>query len=699
MDKENIIVKTAEVLNIRKNQINAVLDLVDQKATIPFIARYRKEAIGFLDEIEIEKVIETYNFFVKIEKRKKFVLEAIRKKGKLSDEIMQKIKETETFEEIEDIYLPFKERRKTKADKAIESGLLELSQYILKNPSVSELKQEAKKYLNETITTIEDAIAGAKDIVIQNLSDNAKIRGFVREKLKKGIVVSKVKRGKKEDGIVFEDYFDFSEKATKIAPHRVMAILRGEKEGFLNVSVESFSDKESFLNVMQKLFFKKQSELFKELINKSWKNHLEASIGAEIKSGLFKKATDASLEVFSKNLEKILLAPPFGSRVVIGIDPGIRTGCKAVLLDKNGEYMESAVLYLNRNKKEAEKILPWIDKYGVEGVAVGNGTYGRETLAIVKEVLSSRKIVVVSIDEDGASVYSASKIAREEFPDLDLTIRGAISIGRRFQDPMAELVKIPPESLGVGQYQHDIPIKKLKERLKTTVEWSVNKVGVNLNTASKHLLEFVSGLNKKMAEKIVKFRKDNGDFKERQQLKQIKGIGENTFLLAAGFLMIKDAKNPLDSTGVHPESYVDVQKIAEFYKISVRELTENVEIVNDEKVKRHLKIKELSSLITELQKKGIERKEFEPIQFSDNIKTIDDLRIDMVLQGVVDNVVDFGAFIDIGIKEKGLVHISKISNKFVSNIHSVLSIGDRVTVKILGIDKDKKRIMLSMNDL
>lgn len=696
MEQEKIILKTAEVLNIQEKQINAVLNLVDEKATIPFIARYRKEATGFLDEVAVEKIIETHKFLSEMEKRREFILETIEKKGKLSEELKQKIQKATTLEELEDIYLPFKERRKTKADKAIEAGLLELSNYILTNPTTAKLEQEAEKYLNETLTTIEDAISGAKDIIIQNISDSAEIRGFVREKLGKGLVVSKVKRGKKEEGAVYEDYFDFSEKTAKIAPHRIMAILRGEKEGFLNITVEPFFKEESLFNAMQKIFFGNQSELFEELAEKSWKNHLKTSIGTEIKSKLFEKAVDASLEVFSKNLEKILLSPPFGSKVIIGIDPGIRTGCKVVLLDKNGEYLENTVLYFNQNEEEAEKILPWIEKYKVEGIAIGDGTYGRETLAMIKKYVNTKEIVVANVDEDGASVYSASKTAREEFPDLDLTIRGAISIGRRFQDPMAELVKIPPESLGVGQYQHDIPTKKLSEKLKTTIEWSVNKVGVNLNTASSYLLSFVSGLNKKRAEEIIKFRKENGDFTERKQLKKIRGIGENTFLLAAGFLMIKNIKNPLDSTGVHPESYADVKKIAEFYKISIKELVEKSEIINAEEIKQKLKIKELSSLIVELKKKGIERKEFAPVKFSEKIKTIDDLQLEMILRGVVDNVVDFGAFVDIGIKEKGLVHISEVSNEFVSNIHQFLSVGDKVTVKILEIDKPRKRISLSM---
>ncbi len=696
MEQKEIIQKTSQILNLTEKQIETVLELTESGATIPFIARYRKEATGFLDEVAVEKIIETHNFIEEMEKRREFILETIKEKGKLSKELENQIKKATTLEKLEDIYLPYKERRKTKADKAIDAGLLKLADFILKNPSLTALEQEAKKYINQTITTISDAINGAKDIIVQNISDNAEIRGFIREKLEKGLVVSKVKRGKKEAGLLYKDYFEFSEKTQKIASHRIMAIIRGEKEGFLNISIEPFFGEESIFGAMQKIFFQKQSSQFEELVEKSWKTHLKISIGTEIKSKLFEKAVDASLEVFSKNLEKILLSPPFGSKVVIGIDPGIRTGCKAVLLDKNGEYLENKVLYLNQKEEETKKILPWIEKYEVKGIAIGDGTFGRETLSIIKKYVKNKEIAIVNVDEDGASVYSASKIAREEFPDLDLTIRGAISIGRRFQDPMAELVKIPPESLGVGQYQHDIPSKKLSEKLKTTVEWSVNKVGVNLNTASSHLLSFVSGLNKKRAEEIVKYRKQNGDFLERKQLKKVKTIGENTFLLSAGFLMIKNAKNPLDSTGVHPESYENVNKIAKYYNITIKELIKNPDIINQEEIKEKFQIKELSSLIAELKKNGVERKEFSAVNFSESIKTIEDLKLEMILTGVVDNVVDFGAFVDIGIKEKGLVHISEISTEFVSNIHNILSVGDKVKVKVIDIDKSRKRISLTM---
>lgn len=475
-----------------------------------------------------------------------------------------------------------------------------------------------------------------------------------------------------------------------------MAISRGEKEGILNVSIEPYFGEESLLMGIQKIFFKRQNELFENIAEKSWKDHLKISIGSEIKTKLFGKAVDDSLEVFSKNLEKILLSPPFGSQVVIGIDPGIRTGCKAVLLDKNGEFLESTVLFLNQKEGEAKKIIPWIEKYNVKGISIGDGTFGRETLAIIKKYVNTKEIIVVNVDEDGASVYSASKTARNEFPDLDLTIRGAISIGRRFQDPMAELVKIPPESLGIGQYQHDIPLKKLSEKLKTTIEWSVNKVGVHLNTASRYLLSFVSGLNKKKAQAIIQLRKEKGGFLSREQLKKVKGVGENTFLLSAGFLMIKNADNLLDSTGVHPESYDNVKKIAEFYGISIKELIKHPEKINTDEIKENLNINELSSLLMELKKKGIERGEFSPIKFSKQIKTISDLRGGMILPGVVDNVVDFGAFIDIGIKQKGLVHISEISDKFINNIHDFLSVGDKISVKVLGIDKNRNRISLSM---
>jgi protein Tex len=476
-------------------------------------------------------------------------------------------------------------------------------------------------------------------------------------------------------------------------PHRTMALNRGEKEGFLNVSVEPGRSVEELSDQVTEIFFGRKSEFFLKCGEEAVEKMLLKNLGNEIFDDLKEKAIEASLNIFHKNLEQIISSPPFGEKAVIAVDPGIRTGCKCVVLDHFGNYIESTVLNLHLSKNEALKLNNWIEKYSVKGIAVGSGTFGRESFDIIKEIYG-KSVTVALINEDGASIYSASEIARKEFPNLDLTVRGAISIGRKFQDPMAELVKIPPESLGVGQYQHDIPVKMLCEKLKRTVEWVVNRVGANLNTAGSHLLAYISGLDTKKADEISKYRKENGRFGNLDELKKVKGIGAKSFEQCAGFLRILDGTQPLDATGVHPESYGDVKKAAKKWNTPVKELIKNPALIDTFPDA----INVLSaSVIDELKKRGLDpREQYESAEFSDNVRNINDLEQGMILNGVVDNIVAFGAFVDIGIKEKGLVHISEISNEFITNVSDRLSLGQIVKVLVKDIDKERKRISLSM---
>ncbi len=697
MELTKIIQKISTLTNIKTSQVEAVCSLTDEGCTIPFIARYRKERTGGLDEVQISDIIENIEKITELEDRREYILSYLEGENLLNDELKTKISKAETLAILEDLYLPFKPRKKTKADKAKELGLEPLARFVFdKNPSKNDALKEAARYIGEGVDSPETALSGAIDILTQEVSDNAAVRGFLREEMSRGTVFSAVKKGKKEDAAKYQDYFEFQERADKIASHRVMAILRGADEGLLNISVTPYPDSEKVLDRIMMQSFSRRGVLFEEVVKESYKRHLENSIGNEIISSLRERAEKESAQIFARNLEKILMSSPFGEKPVIGIDPGIRTGCKAALIDANGNFKEYQTLFLNTKESDAEKILPWIEKYKVAGIAIGDGTFGRETHKIISNLLKGKNIVVALVDEDGASIYSASETAREEFGELDLTLRGAISIGRRFQDPMAELVKIDPKSLGVGQYQHDINAKLLKEKLETTVAWAVNKVGVNLNTCSKHLLAFISGLDRKKAAEVINLRNEIGAFKERSQLKKVKGIGEKAFQQCAGFLRIKNGKNPLDATGVHPESYGHLEMISKTIEKPISETIEHPEIIDKNKISA-LKIPELDSLLRELSLKGLDpRESYREIRFREDISSINDLAEGMILTGVVDNVTAFGAFVDIGIKEKGLVHISEVTDKFIKDINSVLSVGDEVSVKVIGLDLPRKRISLSI---
>ncbi|PKL39870.1 MAG: RNA-binding transcriptional accessory protein [Spirochaetae bacterium HGW-Spirochaetae-1] len=698
MEQSLILQTIALELSLKVNQAEAVVALSTEGCTIPFIARYRKEKTGGLDEVAISAILESFERHTELEKRREYILQYLTGQDKLTPELDTRIRKALTMAELEDIYLPYKPRKKTLADRAIELGMEPLADLIVeKNPSLDRVLALAAEFTGGDVAEPGIALEHAMNILTQRVSDNADVRRIVRVDLQKGSVRAAVKRGKKEEGQKYRDYFDFSEKAQHMASHRIMAVLRGGKEGILNVSLESAVGTEQLAGTVMTACFGKRGEVLLKSATESLERHLLSSMGNEILKELREKAERESLEIFARNLEKILLAAPFGERAVIGIDPGIRTGCKAAVIDKNGVYRDFLTMQLNGNPSEAGKILPWLATYGVEGIAVGSGTFGRETWSMIRDLLGERGVVAALVDEDGASVYSASETAREEFPGLDVTVKGAISIGRRFQDPLAELVKIDPRSLGVGQYQHDITASLLETKLRQTVEWAVNRVGVNLNTAGYHLLAFVSGLDKNRAREIVKYRTESGRIRSRKELKKIKGIGDKAFQQCAGFLRIMDGDNSIERTGVHPESYDDVEKIAHYYGKSVVELVAGPEIMNKDDIKKQLHITEAEAVMGELLSRGLDpRKEYTPVSFDEKLKSIDDIGDGMILHGIVDNVTAFGAFVDVGIKDKGLVHISEISVEYVKDINKVLSVGDRVLVKVIAVDRERGRISLSM---
>ncbi|MBQ3369048.1 helix-hairpin-helix domain-containing protein [bacterium] len=693
----NLAWETSKTLKIAEKSVRAVLELTESGCTIPFIARYRKEMTGNLDEVQISEIIDFSEKLANLDKRKRAILKSLEETGNYSDELGKEVANAADMTVLEDIYAPFKPGRKTKADKAVEAGLLPLAEYImLNNPSVAKILEKAKDFVSKAFADAESVLNGAKEIIAQKIADNQSVRTLVRNSIENGCIVSKVKRGKQESGATYSDYFDFKESVSKITPHRVMALNRAEKEGILNISAETNLSEKDLVDRTESLFFAKKSDFFKECASYSLKNIVSGSLETETFNKLKETAIEVSLNTFHKNLEQILLMPPFGEKAVIGVDPGIRTGCKAALLDEHGNFVASTLLNLHLDKNEAKKLEKWITGYKVAGIAVGSGTFGREAHEILKSFFG-KQVVVASVSEDGASVYSASAVAREEFPDLDITVRGAISIGRRFQDPLSELVKIPPESLGVGQYQHDIPVKKLAERLRRTVEWAVNRVGANLNTASPYLLAYISGLDSKKSAEIAAYRRSGKRFKNIEELKNIKGIGAKSFEQCAGFLRIFEGEEILDSTGVHPENYELVKNAAKKAGIQLETLVKNPEIIKNNRL-----IQELlpPSVIEELQKKGLDpREKFEQAEFSKEVRTINDLKEGMILNGIVSNITDFGAFVDIGIKEKGLLHISEIADKFIRHPSECLKLGQKVSVRIKNIDIERKRISLSMKNL
>ena len=714
----------ATELNLKLSQIENTVKLFDEGATVPFIARYRKEVTGNLDEEQIREIIEKVTYFRNLEKRKEEVLRLIEEQGKLTDELKSSIVNAIKLQEVEDLYLPYKKKKKTKADIAKDQGLEPLSIFALETETTMELlKLEAEKYLTEEVETVEAAIEGVHLIIAQNISEDIKIREFLRERLSKfGILTSKViEKNKAEDEKgIYQDYYEYSESISKAASNRILALNRGEKEKILKVDIEIDEKTEEFImNFILKTFKNKNLiEFYKEVIKDALDRLAYPSIINEVRNIYTEKAEEEAISIFSENLGNLLLQPPLSKKTMMGLDPGYRTGCKMVIINKDGFYETNDVLFLVEgvhNDRQLEtakkKILDYITKYDVDIIAIGNGTASRETESFVANVIrdSKKAVSYLIVSEAGASVYSASKLAIEEFPDLDVTARGAISIARRVQDPMAELVKIDPKSIGVGMYQHDVNQKKLNETLEQTIEHVVNNVGVNINTASWALLSFVSGIKKNVAKNLVDYRHENGDFQDRKQLKKVKGLGDKAFEQMAGFVVVPNSENPLDNTIIHPESYHIAETILKSAGCNVNDLKDNLL-----EVRQKLKVINLESIIKEndfgpqtakdvyealLKDRRDPRDEFEKPLLRSDILKMEDLTEGMILEGTVRNVAKFGVFVDIGIKGDALIHISQISDKFVSDPTKELSVGQIIKVKILSIDKERGRVGLTRKGL
>ena len=709
---EDIINGICENLNIRKEQAQAVLNLLSEGNTIPFIARYRKEATGALDEEQIRKINEVYEYEVNLLKRKEDVIRLIDEKGLLTDEIKQNIMNAKKLVEVEDIYAPYKEKKKTKATEAIKNGLEPLAKIIMSFPPNFN-EESVKKFLNENVKTTEDAINGAKYIIAEWISDNAYYRKWIRSYyFKNATITSKLKKNAQDENKVYEMYYDFSESVKHIKPHRVLAINRGENEKILSVSIDV--NDEDILNYLESKLIKKESpvkEYVIDAIKDSYKRLIKPSMEREIRSELTVQSEDVSIEVFKGNLENLLLIAPMKEKTVLGFDPAFRTGCKLAVVDPTSKVLNISVIYPHEphNKwEESKKILKdLISKYHVDIIAIGNGTASRESEKLVSETLkeiNNCKYAIVS--EAGASVYSASPLAIQEFPDLTVEKRSAVSIARRLQDPLNELVKIDPKSIGVGQYQHDVSQKKLAESLDFTVTKCVNNVGVNINTASPSILKYISGLTKTSIDKIIKYREENGKIKSREELKKKKLLNDKVYEQSIGFMRVIDGDNPLDKTNIHTESYDKTLKLLNHLSLTTNDLGTKKLIkeldklnVTDTSKLLDIDIYTLNDIIESLKQPNRDfRDDYDMPLLKSDILTIDNLKLGMKLEGTVRNVVDFGAFIDIGLHNDGLVHISKITNKFIKHPSEVLSVGDIVTCYVIDINKDKEKVSLSLID-
>lgn len=708
----DIIKYLTEELNLPAHRIAAVVKLLSEGNTIPFISRYRKEATGNLDEVQIRTIQEKYQYMQDLEDRKKTVLESIESQGKMTAALKSQIVSCLSKTVLEDLYLPYKPKKRTKAAIAREKGLEPLALRILAQPLEGNPQQEALQYINieKGVNDAAEALAGALDIVAESISENADIRSLVRAYYEnEGIVVSKVAEGKENLQSKFEIYYNFQEKVSKIPSHRYLAIRRGEKEEILNFHIDI--PVEPLLEEIKLLVrYQPKSPFASELqkgVLQAFKRHLSTSVETELRVQLKMQSDRAAVQVFAENLKHLLLSAPLGAKTVIGIDPGIRTGCKCVVIDRTGKFLENATIYpfqSTQAKQQSQHILlGLINKYGPFAIAVGNGTAGRETESFVQELIQEAKltqIALIQVSEAGASVYSASDIAREEFPDLDVTVRGAISIARRLQDPLAELVKVEPKAIGVGQYQHDVYQPLLQDKLHEVVESCVNHVGVELNTASAPLLSYVAGIGPQMALKIVKHREVNGPFKGRKDLQNISGFGPKTFEQSAGFLRVRSGVHPLDASAVHPERYELIEHIAKDLNISLTDLIGNENLIKKINVKKYISDSvgehTLNDIMAELLKPGRDpRESFEKLQFRQDVNTIKDLKAGMVLEGIVTNVAAFGAFVDIGVHQDGLIHISELTDRFIKDPSEVVHVGQRLKVKVLAVEEDRKRISLT----
>ena len=697
-----------ERLSIPSKSIENTLQLLAEDCTIPFIARYRKDKTGNLDEVAIEQIFKLNKSFDEIVKRKESILKSIEEQNALTPELQNKITQSFDLQEIEDLYLPYKKRKKTKADTAREKGLEPLAKIIM-SQKTDDVAYLASKYLNKDVADEDEALQGARDIIAEWLNENLYIRKNLRRTFqRKAVISTKVVKAKKdeEDAQKFSQYFDWQEPLSRAPSHRLLAMLRAENEGFIKVSVDI--DKEEALKIIENATLKSNNDCAKQIklaIADAYKRLLEPAISNETLQEAKEKADQKAIDVFAENLQQLLLAAPLGEKRILAIDPGYRTGCKVVCLDEKGDILHNETIFPHAPQNETgmamKKIKSLVNSCNIEAISIGNGTASRETEQFIKKIGFDRDLQVFVVSEAGASVYSASKIAREEFPNYDVTVRGAVSIGRRLSDPLAELVKIDPKSIGVGQYQHDVDQTKLKEKLDNTVISCVNSVGINLNTASKSLLSYVSGIGEKMAENIVNFRAENGAFTSRKDLKKVPRLGEKAYQQAAAFVRIKNAKNPLDNSAVHPEAYALVEQMAKDLGLKTEELIANkekIDQINPEKyITEDIGILGIKDILKELLKPGLDpRKSAKVFEFDRNVKTIKDLHIGMILPGIVNNITAFGCFVDIGIKESGLVHISQLKDGFVSDVNEVVKLHQHVQVKVLEIDEARKRIQLTM---
>ncbi|WP_417784815.1 Tex family protein [Tenacibaculum sp.] len=694
---------------ISQQSIQNTIELLNEDCTVPFIARYRKEKTGNLDEVEIGQIVQLKEQFEALEKRKSAILKAIEEQDALTDELKTKIEKTEDLTSLEDIYLPYKKKRKTKAETARKNGLEPLAKMIM-SQRVNDLEYTASKHVSNDVESEEKALEGARHIIAEWINERTDIRNNIRYQLERfATIATKVVKTKKEDEAAqkFKDYFDWEENLSRIPSHRFLAILRAEKEGFIRMKVSI--DDERALQKMEDRIIRSHNECAEQIelaIADAYKRLLFPALSNEALTIAKEKADESAIKVFAKNLQQLLLGSPLGEKRILAIDPGFRTGCKVVCLNEQGDLLHNETIFphapQHQSKEAMNKLSSLADAYKIEAIAIGNGTASRETEQLVKRVYFKNPVEVFVVSEAGASIYSASKIARDEFPNYDVTVRGAVSIGRRLADPLAELVKIEAKSIGVGQYQHDVDQTQLKKSLDTVVEHCVNKVGVNINTASASLLSYVSGIGPKLAENIVSYRNENGAFTNRTAIKKVPRLGGKAFEQSAGFLRIKNSDNPLDDSAVHPERYALVKQIAKDVSKKVDDLIGNSSVLKQIKLQQYVTesygLPTLQDIIKELEKPGLDpREKAKAFSFNEHIKTIDDVRIGMVLPGIVNNITNFGCFVDIGIKESGLVHVSNLSDSFVKDVNEHVSLHQHVQVKVLEVDISRKRIQLSMS--
>lgn len=710
MDKK-FILQIANELGIRDFQVLNTINLLIEGATVPFIARYRKEMTGSLDEVQIAAIKDKYEKIIELEKRREAIIASIKEQGKLTPELENQLLQSSTMSELEDLYLPYKPKRRTKASIAREKGLEPLAKILMAQYEFNP-KKRAVDFIDLTkdVKNEEEALSGARDIIAEWVNENQQCRQRIRRLFERSAeIISRPVKGKELEGIKYEAYYDWAEPLLKAPSHRLLAMLRGENEGYLRLNVEPEAEVANELLI--KILVRTDNESARQVemaIADSYKRLLQPSIETEFRQMVKEKADGEAIRVFAENLRQLLMSPPLGHKIILAIDPGFRSGCKLVILDKQGSLVHNETIYPHPPQSEVKqsvaKIQNLVKAYKVEAIAIGNGTAGRETENLIRRIPFDSDIIALMVNESGASVYSASQVAREEFPEYDVTVRGAVSIGRRLMDPLSELVKIDPKSIGVGQYQHDVNQQMLQKGLQSVVESCVNRVGVELNTSSKQLLTYVSGVGPTLAAKIVEYREQNGMFQSRDELKKVPRLGDKVFEQAAGFLRIRESKNPLDASAVHPESYSIVNQIAKKLDCSIEDLLGSEELrkkINiQDFVTEKVGLPTLTDIVNELSKPGRDpREKFEMFEFDKNVNSMDDLKIGMILNGIVTNITNFGAFVDVGVHQDGLIHVSQMADKFVKDPNTIVKLNQKVVVKVIEVDKDRKRIQLSMKNI